>query len=417
MPRHLSSCVSLAAVLVLGAVAGCRTTPSPADPGGPTQSGPERQPAVAQLVTASGQSAGRAELVQTPAGVEIAITVQGLTPGLHGFHIHAHGACAPGPDPATGQTVAFGAAGCHFDPGQSHNHGQPGQPAHQAHAGELPNITVGADGTGSLRYLNPNVTLSRGPDSAFGRALVVHQNPDDHATDPAGNSGARVLCGVIQAARPSAATARTTFDGASVFPEGIAIDQRTGDAYVGSTNDGNIWRLPAGANKAELFQAGGAVGRQAAFGMKVDVAGRLWVAGGPQGNVAVIDLNTGMTVAQPQEPEGLAHLPQRPGARARQPCLCDRLVPPRAVPRPAGDGRAAPARPLAGPLHHAHPLPAQPDQPQRHRRLARWPLADGGAADHGTALAHRHRLQGGHAGGGGRRRPALRRRPGAAGGE
>ncbi len=303
MPRHLSSCVSLAAVLVLGAVAGCRTTPSPADPGGPTQSGPERQPAVAQLVTASGQSAGRAELVQTPAGVEIAIIVQGLTPGLHGFHIHAHGACARGPDPATGQTVAFGAAGGHFDPGQSHNHGQPGQPAHQAHAGELPNITVGADGTGSLRYLNPNVTLSRGPDSAFGRALVVHQNPDDHATDPAGNSGARVLCGVIQAARPSAATARTTFDGASVFPEGIAIDQRTGDAYVGSTNDGNIWRLPAGANKAELFQAGGAVGRQAAFGMKVDVAGRLWVAGGPQGNVAVIDLNTGMTVANLKSPK------------------------------------------------------------------------------------------------------------------
>ncbi len=89
-----------------------------------------------------------------------------------------------------------------------------------------------------------------------------------------------------------------------MYPEGIAVDTRTETAYVGSTRDGSIWRLPSGADKAELLQAGGAAGRQAAFGMKVDPAGRLWVAGGPQGNVAVLDVATGMTVANLQAPKG-----------------------------------------------------------------------------------------------------------------
>ena len=259
---------------------------------------------VAQLRTATGQAAGRAELVETPAGVEIRLSVQGLTPGPHGFHIHANGACAPGADPATGQTVAFGAAGGHFDPGQSRNHGHPGQDPHHAHAGELPNITVGADGRGTLRYLNPHVSLSRQPNTAFGRALVVHEGPDDYVTDPAGNAGARVLCGVIGPAQAGAALSRATIDDANAYPEGIAVDARTGDAYVGSTSEGHIWRIAPGADKAEMFQMGGAVGRQGAFGMKVDVAGRLWVAGGPQGNVAVIDLHSGATVANLKSPSG-----------------------------------------------------------------------------------------------------------------
>lgn len=301
MPRTLFMPLAGAAVC-LAMLAGCSSAPSPTPPGTPAPGGANRSPAVATLLTPSGQSAGRAELTETAAGVEIAITVQGLAPGQHGFHIHANGACAPGADPATGQTVAFGAAGGHFDPGHSRNHGQPGQPANHAHAGELPNIPVGADGNGSLRYLNTHVTLGRQPNSVFGRALVVHANPDDYASDPAGNSGPRVLCGVIGAAQPGAVVGRATIEGANVYPEGIAVDPRTGDAYVGSTSDGSIWRMAPGTEQATLFQAGGAMGRQAAFGMKVDPSGRLWVAGGPQGNVSVIDLASGMTVANLKTP-------------------------------------------------------------------------------------------------------------------
>ena len=190
------------AVGLLALLTAC-AAPERADPrGGPATTDPAGRPsAMAHLARTSGEVVGHAELRETAGGLEVSISVQGLSPGLHGFHVHTHGVCAPGPDAATGQTVAFGAAGGHFDPGQSQRHGQPGAPAHQNHAGELPNINVGADGRGSLRYLNPNLSLSRAPNSVLGRALVVHERPDDYTSNPAGNSGPRQLCGVIEAAR------------------------------------------------------------------------------------------------------------------------------------------------------------------------------------------------------------------------
>ena len=126
-----------------------------------------------------------------------------MKPGAHGFHIHANGACAPGPDASSGNTVDFGAAGGHFDPGAAHKHGRPGQAANEAHAGELPNLQVGADGRAVLRYVNAHVSLSPGPLSVLGRALVVHADADDYTSNPAGNSGARVLCGVIEPSPPA----------------------------------------------------------------------------------------------------------------------------------------------------------------------------------------------------------------------
>ncbi|WP_230681719.1 superoxide dismutase family protein, partial [Paracidovorax cattleyae] len=151
-----------------------------------------------------------AVLTETPSGVEIVAQVQGLSSGLHGFHIHANGQCAPGPDAATGKTIPFGAAGGHFDPGMSHQHGHPGTPIDKAHAGELPNISVGADGRGTVRYLNSNVTLTPGKASIMGRALVVHEKEDDYKSNPAGNSGGRVLCGVIEPAQPSSVVGQAT---------------------------------------------------------------------------------------------------------------------------------------------------------------------------------------------------------------
>jgi superoxide dismutase, Cu-Zn family len=157
--------------------------------------------AVAVLVTPSGQPSGTATLRIVNGGVEVTIEASGLQLGAHGFHIHANGACASGVDASSGKTIDFGAAGGHFDPGAAQKHGRPGQAGHEAHAGELPNLLAGADGRAAMRYVNPNVSLAAGPVSIVGRTLVVHADPDDYATDPAGNSGARLLCGVIEMSR------------------------------------------------------------------------------------------------------------------------------------------------------------------------------------------------------------------------
>ncbi|KQR45743.1 superoxide dismutase family protein [Acidovorax sp. Leaf160] len=266
---------------------------------------PESATAQVALSNPAGGAAGQATLRELPgrSGVEIAIEVQGMAPGRHGFHIHAHGACAPGPDAATGQIVPFGAAGGHFDPFMTRNHGRPGQSANDAHAGELPNIEVGADGSGRLRYTNPHVTLQPGETSVLGRTLVVHERADDYASDPAGDSGGRIACGLIEPAGPSMVTGRAVFEGANVFPEGIAIDPASGVAYVGSSTEGHIYRVAPGAAQAELFQSGGSPGRQAAYGMEIDRQGRLWVAGGTTDTVALVDLKTAATVQVVEGPK------------------------------------------------------------------------------------------------------------------
>lgn len=271
------------------------STPRPA-PSATLVAATPRSPAIARMLTADGQPAGQAELVDTPQGVQITIEVQGQRPGPKGFHVHKNGACAPGPDAATNRIVPFGAAGGHFDPGVTHNHGQPGRPMTEVHAGELPNIPIGPDGRGTLRYVNAHVTLAPGDTSILGRTLVVHAETDDYQTDPSGNSGGRVLCGLIEPAQPGPVAGRATVDHPNAFPEGIAVDAR-GTAYVGSASEGHIWRIAPGAQKAEMFQEGGAFGRAAALGMKVDAQNRLWVAGGAQGTVSVIDLASGATLA------------------------------------------------------------------------------------------------------------------------
>jgi Cu-Zn family superoxide dismutase len=186
-----------AALLALGVLAtGCSTM----NRGGAGMSSAAEPAARVQLVNASGAASGEATLYSVAGGTEVVINATGLKPGVHGFHIHTNGVCAPGPDAATGQTVAFGAAGGHFDPGASNKHGQPGAAPTHNHAGDLPNLVVENDGRGEVRYVNKNVTIAAGPQSVMGRALVVHADPDDYMTDPAGKSGPRVLCGVIKPA-------------------------------------------------------------------------------------------------------------------------------------------------------------------------------------------------------------------------
>lgn len=196
--RHCAALLALAGAALL---AGCASGPAPTAAAKPTTPPTARASAGAmvKLLDAQGRAVGQAVLSTVADGVEIAVSAEGLSPGLHGLHIHAVGRCAPGPD-ASGKTVAFGAAGPHFDPAGTGRHGHPMDSAAR-HAGDAPNLPVDEQGRGMLRYVNPMITLTAGPNSVIGRALVVHADPDDYASNPAGNSGARLLCGVIEPAR------------------------------------------------------------------------------------------------------------------------------------------------------------------------------------------------------------------------
>ncbi len=128
----------------------------------------------------------------TMRAVMIALNVKGLKPGLHGVHLHAVGKCEP---------PAFTAAGGHFDPGPA---GNPDPDAnHPFHMGDIPNIEVGQDGSGTLRAITTRVTLSDGPLSVFdadGTAIIIHANPDQGITGPTKSGvsgGPRAACGVL----------------------------------------------------------------------------------------------------------------------------------------------------------------------------------------------------------------------------
>lgn len=168
--RHLTVLIAACAV-----AAGCAATK------------PAPMTATAELRNAQGQPVGTATLTDVGGGVRVIVEARNLPPGDKGVHIHEVGRCEP----------PFTTAGGHFNPGKrQHGLQNPAGP----HAGDLPNITIGTDGTGRLETVTDRVTLGGGATSLFdadGSAIVIHAAPDDHRTDPAGNSGARIACGVI----------------------------------------------------------------------------------------------------------------------------------------------------------------------------------------------------------------------------
>jgi Cu-Zn family superoxide dismutase len=167
--------------LALGIV-GCATAPEPVGGGGGS---PEL---TADVRDANGRTLARAHARQDDGNVRIHVEAAGLPQGAYAAHVHTIGRC-DAPD--------FTSAGPHWNPtGRQHGKDNPAG----MHKGDLPNLLVGANGKGSFEFTIPGVQVSGGDPAlldADGSAVVIHASPDDYRTDPSGNAGTRIACGVL----------------------------------------------------------------------------------------------------------------------------------------------------------------------------------------------------------------------------
>ncbi len=142
----------------------------------------------AELRDPAGTTLARATLTEEGDSVRLVLAAAGLPAGTYGAHIHMTGRC-DAPD--------FASAGGHWNP-TDHQHGRDNPQG--THLGDLPNLVVAADGTGDISFDVPGATLRGGVNAILdedGSAVIVHADPDDYRTDPSGNSGARIACGVV----------------------------------------------------------------------------------------------------------------------------------------------------------------------------------------------------------------------------
>jgi superoxide dismutase, Cu-Zn family len=175
----------IGAALVAG-LAGCVTSrPAPDD----ATAGDALAAATADLRDRTGRTMGTADVSQVGDSVRLTVSGTNMPAGAHGLHIHTTGICA---------APEFTSAGPHWNPtDQQHGKNNPAG----MHRGDLPNILIGSDGRGSIEYTIPSASVSGGARPLLdgdGAAIVVHAAADDYRTDPSGNSGARIACGVLR---------------------------------------------------------------------------------------------------------------------------------------------------------------------------------------------------------------------------
>jgi Cu-Zn family superoxide dismutase len=141
--------------------------------------------ATAVLKDADGKEVGKVTLIAVPTGVLLAVDLTAMPPGDHGFHIHGIGKC---------EAPSFKSAGGHYNP-EEDEHGLLNDAG--PHAGDMPNIHVPASGKLRVEVLNQSVNLGLGLLGGKGTAIVIHQGADDYISNPAGDAGPRIACGVI----------------------------------------------------------------------------------------------------------------------------------------------------------------------------------------------------------------------------
>jgi Cu-Zn family superoxide dismutase len=148
---------------------------------------PAPKTATAKLAAASkSKVSGTVTFKEVEGGLEVTANIEGLTPGEHAWHVHEKGDCSA-PDAKS--------AGGHFNP-ENHKHGAPDAEEH--HAGDFGNLTAGKDGKATNTFTMKGITLDEGATSVIGKGFIVHAKKDDFKTQPTGNAGDRVACGVIE---------------------------------------------------------------------------------------------------------------------------------------------------------------------------------------------------------------------------
>ena len=139
--------------------------------------------------TAGNKVSGTVTFTEVADGVQVHAEITGLTPGNHGFHVHEFGDCS---------AADASSAGAHFNP-TNKSHAGPDDP--ERHVGDMGNVEANGSGKATLEYVDHQISLTNDQQSAIGRSVVVHAKADDLKTQPSGDSGARIACGVIGRAK------------------------------------------------------------------------------------------------------------------------------------------------------------------------------------------------------------------------
>lgn len=188
MPKVMAKTIPFAALLLAIVLAGC-TQQSNGSSASAQQAVPAVTRAVAILHATEGNTVtGMVTFTKVANGIQVVAVVDSLTPGEHGFHIHQYGDCS---------ALDATSAGGHFNP-ENKPHGAPSDTLR--HVGDLGNLVADSSGTAHYEWTDTLISFS-GPHSIIGRAVIIHAGADDLKSQPTGNAGARVACGVIGIAK------------------------------------------------------------------------------------------------------------------------------------------------------------------------------------------------------------------------